>query len=182
MLEFEPPQDELHYFCHGVNDTGVAYASGIAGQIRNKWPIAYEKYRKWQNLRLGDIQLVKVSDNKIIVNLVSQKDYGGMKIGKYSLPNIRYDSVLEGYVRLKANIEAYPQVTNRVIHTCLIGVGLGGGTLYEFGAAINKVFKDYNGVVTVWAYAQEQFDKLRETFCKCPPFWRVALDTASPTV
>lgn len=65
--------------CHSVNSLGV-WGSGLALQLKNKWPHAYQEYKdkllmpRYKNL--GRAQIVKVSDSLYCCNLYSQLDYG----------------------------------------------------------------------------------------------------------
>lgn len=80
---------EEKYICHQVNCMG-AMNSGVAKQIRDKWPQVYENYCKKVEansdnpaLMLGDIQIVPLYDDyekdiyhKGVINLFSQYKYG----------------------------------------------------------------------------------------------------------
>ena len=63
---------------HQCNCKGVMGA-GIALRIKRKWPKAYMEYRKAflrKQLILGDLNVVKISANLHIVNLLGQDGYG----------------------------------------------------------------------------------------------------------
>lgn len=67
---------------HQVNCQGVM-GSGVAKQIREKWPNVYKAYRAecdpFTDLNkplLGNCQLVQVNDNQHVANLFGQKYYG----------------------------------------------------------------------------------------------------------
>lgn len=82
-----------NYICHQVNCRGVM-GSGVAKQIKNKWPVAYTKYvdkvreREEQYLSLlgdsrsgtvsllGETQFVDIGNNQKVVNMFAQQDYG----------------------------------------------------------------------------------------------------------
>ena len=77
---------------HQVNCQGVM-GSGIAKQIREKYPIVYEEYKelynhhKSNNYRLlGENQIVKVDSDKYVVNIFGQEYYGrdGKKYTNYN--------------------------------------------------------------------------------------------------
>ena len=89
----EAPVD---YICHQVNCQG-RMASGIAKQIRDRWPIVYEQYMAGINERrkkveelcgqwesqidvsetlLGHGQNIPVSDNLTVINMFAQEYYG----------------------------------------------------------------------------------------------------------
>ena len=59
---------------HQVNCQGVM-GCGIALQIRNKWPIVYERYRA-HKFSLGQIQLIQVALDLWVCNLAGQDRYG----------------------------------------------------------------------------------------------------------
>ena len=66
-----------------VNCQGVM-GSGLAKQIRDKYPVVYEEYKEYcKNVKpeelLGFHQIVKVEDSKFVVNIFSQLHYGRSK-------------------------------------------------------------------------------------------------------
>ena len=68
--------------CHQVNCQGVM-GSGIAKQVRNKYPEIYKAYIKLcdtcktkKSLLLGTAHLVIKDDGKYIANLFAQENYG----------------------------------------------------------------------------------------------------------
>ena len=71
------------YICHQVNCQGVM-GSGVALQIKKKYPQAYEDYVTLCNIKdcgnkgdlLGYTQYVRINENKCIVNLFGQNKYG----------------------------------------------------------------------------------------------------------
>ena len=95
----------VDYICHQVNCQG-RMASGIARQIRDRWPVVYEQYMAGINERrqkveelcgqwesqidvsetlLGHGQNIPVSDNLTVINMFSQQYYGydGKKYTSY---------------------------------------------------------------------------------------------------
>ena len=71
----------VDYICHQVNCQGKMN-SGIAKQIRNRWPQVYDAYCKWyysfENM-LGSIQIVDIDhfDNSpSVINMAAQQFYG----------------------------------------------------------------------------------------------------------
>ena len=77
------------YICHQVNCQGKMN-SGIAKQIREKWPIVYHSYltkcnvtQTYPSVLLGDIQIVALYDDflapefrQYVINLFAQDNYG----------------------------------------------------------------------------------------------------------
>ena len=83
-------KSDCDYICHQVNCQGKMN-SGIAKQIREKWPIVYTNYMEKYNsikgvnstLLLGDIQIVGLWEDynatdfhQSVINLFSQSNYG----------------------------------------------------------------------------------------------------------
>lgn len=88
------------YICHQVNCQG-AMNSGVAKAIRQKWPKVYERYynsgidvsddddftethMSWTHM-LGKIQCVVVEENKVVINMFAQENYGynGLRYTSY---------------------------------------------------------------------------------------------------
>lgn len=74
-------ESNCDYICHQVNCQGKM-GSGLALQVRNRWPQVYEEYvdfcenieeNKWL---LGLIQLVKINEKTTVVNMFGQYNYG----------------------------------------------------------------------------------------------------------
>lgn len=68
------------YICHQVNCRGVM-GSGVAKQIKNKWPVVFDLYHErvmCSNISalLGDVQYVDIGNNQTVVNMFAQADYG----------------------------------------------------------------------------------------------------------
>ena len=95
----------VDYICHQVNCQG-RMGSGIAKQIKERWPIVYEQYMagynehrkrveelcgQWESqidvseTLLGHGQNIPVSDNLTVINMFSQQYYGydGKKYTSY---------------------------------------------------------------------------------------------------
>jgi O-acetyl-ADP-ribose deacetylase (regulator of RNase III) len=61
--------------CHQVNCQRVM-GSGLALQIRTKWPHVFDAYSQKRRWELGDCQIVTVGDNQYVANLAGQRTYG----------------------------------------------------------------------------------------------------------
>lgn len=97
-----------------VCNTFNGYGSGVAGAIARKYPLAKENYHEWNNafkkcysstpFTLGNIQLVEVSPNLGICNMLAQVMPGGNTffVGseEIHLRPIRLDSLRECLLRL----------------------------------------------------------------------------------
>lgn len=126
---------------HQVNCQGYM-GKGIALQIRNKYPIVYQEYRKKvepflregkESLLLGTIQFVKVEEDKWICNLFSQN-----KIG-YNKVFTDYDALRTAFLRLK-RVAAKRNKTIAIPK--YIGCGLGGGDWATVYAILTNIFDE----------------------------------------
>jgi O-acetyl-ADP-ribose deacetylase (regulator of RNase III) len=78
---------DCDYICHQVNCQG-RMASGIAKQIRERWPIVYKVYKNRYDYHtsigvtsedmLGNVDLIPIDDagTRFVFNMYSQADYG----------------------------------------------------------------------------------------------------------
>lgn len=78
---------DCDYICHQVNCQG-RMASGIAKQIRERWPIVYKVYKNRYDYHtsigvtsedmLGNVDLIPIDDDgtRFVFNMYSQADYG----------------------------------------------------------------------------------------------------------
>ena len=143
--------------CQQVNCHGKM-GSGLARQIRNKYPNVYESYVKlvnWQKEEynkglaknkylLGNIQFVDCPDGKVIANLFGQEGYGRDKrytdytALRSSLEGL-YDTVTCDYNTLYCKSIAIPYN---------LGCGLAGGEWYIVYEMIKQIF--YNYVVSIY--------------------------------
>ena len=116
-------------FCHQVNCKGVM-GSGLAKQIRQKYPKVFAEYSKrcvYGN-NLGQIQPVVLPGGRICVNLFAQDGYGRDK--QYT-DYLAFDSCLENLSAILKRINPEQKV---IAFPFLIGCGLGGGkwsVIYE---------------------------------------------------
>lgn len=112
---------DANAICHQVNCRN-AMGAGIAAAISEKWPIVKERYKKaFENLKdwhslLGKIQTVKIGQNRYVVNIFGQDDYG-------------HDGVYTDYSALN---RAFKQLNKRFAGQTVafpygFGCGLAGG-------------------------------------------------------
>lgn len=102
---------------HGCNAQGVM-GSGIALQIKDQFPKAYEIY-VGSPMILGYISVARINSQKIIVNAITQNLYG--RSGKRF---VNYEAIAECFERI---IENFSHLENLPICFPSIGAGLGGG-------------------------------------------------------
>ena len=132
-----------NYICQQVNCRGVM-GSGLAKQIRDRWPQVYENYRAkyaeaiWNRVRiLGDIQICalyedynKTDFHQHVVNFFSQDGYGN--------DGRRYTSYDAFWNCLHwLNKCAGPDATIAIPYN--IGCGLGGGNWEVIYTMIEEV-------------------------------------------
>ena len=109
---------DAKYICHCVNAQGVM-GSGVAKAIRDKYPKAFNVYRKEYESR-GRLSMGYVigadCDKHIILNLVGQKYYGN-EPGKCYLD----------YIALRKGISSINKYISEPVAFPMIGCGLAGG-------------------------------------------------------
>lgn len=125
---------------HGCNTHGVM-GSGIALEIKNKFPEAFYLYHKkykdqGNKLQLGDIIPVKVDHNKYIINAITQQNYG-----RSGNRFVSYDAIQECFFNLVSFINTLPENTLPIIFP-LIGAGLGGGNWNIIEKIIDETVPD----------------------------------------
>lgn len=111
---------------HSVNAQGIM-GGGVAIQIRNKYPAAYEAYLKHvgqpytqQNSGagfLGTLSWAQINTGLWVCNLVGQQFFGRDR--RYT----SYDALVVGLERAATLAKAY----GARVHLPMIGAGLGGG-------------------------------------------------------
>lgn len=143
------------YICHQVNCQGKMN-SGIAKQIREKWPVVYDNYiMKYFNslpeILLGDIQIVNINttgaDEKAqqVINMFAQQHYG--------YDGRRYTSYDAFWNCLNLIKQSVP-TDKKIGFPYNIGCGLGGANWNVILTMIDTVLADY----TVEIYVLEDKD------------------------
>lgn len=144
--------------CHQVN-CKRAMGRGIAGQIRQKWPKAYEDYCynidymyendfvKQSSDLLGMISWTELEDNKYVMNFFSQDEY---------YPRDRCHTDYEAFTKcckaLKNFITEYnlDKLKTIIGFPYKIGCGLAGGNWDIVSAIIEREFEGYE--VEIYEY------------------------------
>lgn len=133
---------------HQVNCQGKMN-SGIAKQIREKWPQVYNDYMvKWSSyasrpsILLGEVQLVAVEDNKFVANLFGQLSYGydGQRYTSY-------DALYDGLTYVKNMAQ---QFNKSVAIPFKMGCERGGADWFIVDSMIQRVFADYEVHLYKW--------------------------------
>lgn len=141
-------ESNCDYICHQVNCQGVM-GSGLALQVRNKWPQVYREYvdfcenieeNKWL---LGRIQLIKIDEKTTAVNMFGQYEYGSDG-KKYT----SYDAFWECLQRLK---ETIPE-GSIIGMPSKIGCVRGGANFGVILTMIIETFQDCDIDIQIWEY------------------------------
>jgi O-acetyl-ADP-ribose deacetylase (regulator of RNase III) len=126
---------------HGCNNHGVM-GSGVARQIRAKWPNVYEVYNlryKTFGLDLGEIVPVATLDGKIVVNCITQDGYG-----RDGRRYVDYDAIERCMEQINDRVDIW-EVTE--VAMPFIGAGLGGGDWSIIEGIIMRTAKNFIPVV-----------------------------------
>jgi O-acetyl-ADP-ribose deacetylase (regulator of RNase III) len=140
------------YICHQVNCQGVM-GSGIARQIRERFPIVYEAYldRHHRYVELG------VPTEKMLgsIDVILVSSFRGFVINMYSQNNCGYDG--KRYTSYDAFVDALHEIKRNVPPGRVIGFpknigcGLGGGDWTVVSALIEAILgKDYDIYIYEW--------------------------------
>ena len=128
----------VDYICHQVNCQG-RMGSGIAKQIRERWPAVYDFYITRLDIlkdkALGHTQLVPVSNGKVIINMFAQQYYG--------YDGRRYTSY-DAFWACLGGIAASVPKGSKIGFPAKIGCGLGGANWEVISTMICEVLgNDY---------------------------------------
>jgi len=122
---------------HQTNCQGVM-GSGIAKQIKDKYPEVFEQYRKFfvnnKFTALGKCQIVKAEEGKYVANLFGQYKYGTDK------QHTDYKALEEALFSLKVSAK---DNNKSVAIPYNIGCCRGGGSWEVVYKIIEEVFSDY---------------------------------------
>ena len=144
-------KSDCQYICHQVNCQG-RMGSGIAKQIRERWPVVYEHYMTLYNTKgidvryelLGEIQVVNVESNRNIINMFGQESYG--------YDGRRYTSY-DAFWSCLGKIKATVPKGSKIGFPAKIGCGLGGANWEVIFKMIEQVLaEDYE----VYIYILEE--------------------------
>jgi len=133
--------------CHQVNCQGVM-GSGLAKQIKAKWPEVYSSYKKYcdsftnKKLLLGKAQGVRVNGNtQIVYNLFGQNTYG------YGHLYTSYDALQKCFIRVAAKHRG-----QTIAMPYMLGCNRGGGDW----SVVYKMIEDAFAYCNVVLYRKEE--------------------------
>lgn len=142
-----PISDGNKIIVHICNDIGK-WGSGFVLAISKRWMKPKDEYMKWyssqQDFKLGNCQIVKVSDEIYVANLIGQHKI----VTKYDVNYIpiRYDAIEIGLKLVKIKAEEL----NASLHMPRIGCGLAKGNWNTISDIIERTFDDNNTQVYVY--------------------------------
>lgn len=130
---------------HQVNCQGKMN-SGVAKQIRNKYPYVYEEYTKISKAKLGYNQYISIASNntgtKYVCNMFAQDKYG--YDGK------QYTDIKSLERCLQELHDTAKALNYKVALPYKIGCVRGGANWDEVYALIDRIFHDYQ--IELWKY------------------------------
>ncbi len=134
---------------HQVNCQSVM-GSGVAKQIRDKWPRVYDSYVTYcydyiacTHELLGECQLVQINDNQHVANLFGQNYYG--RDGKRYTS---YDGIYDALVSLASQMK--DNNMNSVAFPYHMSSDRGGADWSIISIMITAVFKGTDVTVEIW--------------------------------
>lgn len=137
---------------HGCNGQGVMGA-GVAAAIRNKWPGAFKEYKTFQEaygLALGTYSSYLTDEKKIVVNLITQENYGtSIRQVNYASIAVGFDNIIKDSMVAKQN-KGDTSILGIAIPK--IGAGLGGGDWEIIEAILEDLEKVWNNYVEFVVY------------------------------
>mgnify|MGYP003454510026 CR=1 FL=1 len=132
---------------HVCNDAGK-WGKGFVLAVSKRWPEPEAAYRaafESGKLELGEVQLVRVSDEITVANLIGQ--HGVARRGRIDAP-IRYDAIRRGLQR----IAEHAKLQHASVHMPRIGTGLAGGHWHDIEPLLQDTLCRAGIVVTVYDF------------------------------
>ena len=133
--------DATGVIVHGCNSHGVM-GSGVAKQIKKTWPAVYENYNNRylsQGLPMGSIDYVRVDPKILVVNAITQKDYG-----RAEKLYVSYDAIEAAFIHINDLVmdDLKYKPIPKVVSFPLIGCGLANGDWDIVSKIIDKTLDD----------------------------------------
>lgn len=143
--------------CHQVNCQGKMN-SGVAKQIREKYPEVFTIYRQFVNditqlhgseKLLGECQIVQTLDYNYVVNLFGQNNFGYDNEQYTDMDALKISLLkLKKFVSDIAEEKCVPKEEIRIAMPWKIGCVRGGANWTDVYSMIHFIFEDYN--VELW--------------------------------
>lgn len=139
-----PDIDGPAIVAHICNDLGH-WGKGFVLAVSTRWPqpeLAYREWHKQRDFQLGAVQLVEVTRNIYVANMIGQR---GIR-PRAGIAPIRYDAVAQCLNRLAD----FASTANASVHMPRIGCGLSGGTWDRIEPLIDDRLANLGIPVTVY--------------------------------
>lgn len=138
---------QTNVIAHQVNCQGVM-GSGVAKQIKEKWPKVFEEYKEycydiWAHQVLSSCLLVSIGNEQYIANLFGQARYG--RDGKRYTD---YEALYKSLERLVAQMISNDKKS--VAFPYKMSSDRGGADWNIVLAMIESVFKDTDITIEIW--------------------------------
>jgi O-acetyl-ADP-ribose deacetylase (regulator of RNase III) len=134
----QPQGEGKKIICHICNDIG-AWGAGFVLAISRRWSAPEEEYRKLKTRHLGDVQIVHVTDDISVANMIAQRGIGDTRVTGILDKDIK-PPIVYGAVRIALNkVNDIAHYSNATLHMPRIGCGLAGGRWEEIEKIINGV-------------------------------------------
>jgi O-acetyl-ADP-ribose deacetylase (regulator of RNase III) len=120
---------------HGCNAQGVM-GSGVAAIVKARYFEAYKVYAaQHPHYILGEVIPVKVTDDLVIINAITQENFGTDKV------QVDYSAVEQACLGAK-HLANFGIVKCKDIHFPFIGAGLAGGDEHTLMTIFDRQFSD----------------------------------------
>ena len=136
----KPIGDGDKIIVHICNNLGK-WGAGFVLAISKKWSEPRQEYLKLIKYKLGHVQIVQVSDDIYVANMICQNGINGKN--KIFKNRVDYDA-LERCIR---KVYKFAKQNNMSIHMPLIGAGLAGGDWNKIENIIEKHISNVNTYV-----------------------------------
>ena len=134
------------FIMHGCNAQGVM-GSGVANIVRQRYHEAYRVYAlQYPNYIMGEVIPVQVEDDLVIINAITQDDYGTQKV------QADYGAIRQAMKGAVHVVNSGVHLAPKVLHMPFIGAGLAGGdpaTIYQI---MQEELADADVEAYLWVY------------------------------
>lgn len=131
---------------HVCNDIG-GWGKGFVMALSARWKEPELAYRQWfrskANFNLGEVQLVAVTPDTWVANMLGQRD---VKKGKDGKPPVRYEAIKLALEK----VASFAKENQASIHMPRIGCGLAGGSWEIMEKIIEESLTKHGLAVTVY--------------------------------
>lgn len=147
LIEGDLLTSKADVIAHQCNAHGIM-GSGVAKQIKDKWPEVYQIYRKEilnKTIDLGDTQFIYIGNQQLIANMIAQAKFGydGRRYTSYDAFYNCLDNLKNRMFILNKTSVAFPYN---------IGCCRGGANWNIIKTMIEEVFKDTEFNIEIWKY------------------------------